>query len=318
MTMFWKWICAAALTAATAATAADAYPSKPIKMMVGFSPGGATDILARLYAAKLSQKLGQTVVVENRPGSGGNLAIDALAKAPADGYTLAMGANYIAVNAALKRNPYDWKRDLAPVAMIASTPNLLVVPVESKLKTVSDVLTAAKQGTLSFGSAGVGSSIHMAGELFKAMTQVEMTHIPYRGVSPAELDLVAGRLDLMFGSISTAIPLVEAGKLRALAVTGKKRTKILPNIPTMDESGLRGFEVEATFIMVAPAHTPAEIIDRLSSAIAEITRQPDVQRTIENLYAQPLSGGPQEATAFLRGEEAKWDNVIKVTGVKVE
>lgn len=316
--MFCKWFFAAALSITTVASAADAYPNKAVKLLVGFSPGGATDQLARLYASKLTQKLGQPFVVENRPGSGGNIAVDVVAKAPADGYTLVMGANYIAVNAALKRSPYDWKRDLAPVALIASTPNLLVVPFESKLKSVDDVVKTAKQSVLNYGSPGMGSSIHMAGELFKVMARVDMTHVPYRGVSPAELDLVSGRLDLMFGSISTAVPLVEAGKLRALAVTGMKRVKSMPNVPTLDEAGLRGFEVDATYMLVAPANTPTEVVDRLSGAIAEITRQPEVQRFLENLYAQPLIGGPQEATAFLRKEEEKWEHVVKVTGLKVE
>ncbi|WP_232287695.1 tripartite tricarboxylate transporter substrate binding protein [Verminephrobacter eiseniae] len=315
---FWKWIGALALACAPVAHAADDYPGKPVKLLVGFNPGGATDLLARLYAAKLTQKFGQSFVVDNRAGAGGNIAVDIVAKAPADGYTLVMAANYIAVNAALKRNPYDWKRSLAPVALIASTPNLLVVPAASKLHSVDDLIKGAKQGNLTFGSPGVGSSIHMAGELFKVLTGVEMTHVPYRGIAQAEVDLMGGSLDLMFGSISTAAPLVESGRLRAIAVTGKKRTKFLPNIPTLDETGLHGFDVEATYLVVAPAHTPAQIVHRLSAAIAEITRQPDVQRAIERLYAQPLSGGAQETTAFLRAEEEKWEHVVKVTGVKAE
>ncbi|MGR4871440.1 tripartite tricarboxylate transporter substrate binding protein [Variovorax sp. LARHSF232] len=318
MMTFWKWVGAAALAVATVANAADAYPSKPVKLLVGFSPGGATDQLARLYAAKLTQKLGQSFVVENRAGAGGNIAVDAVAKAPADGYILVMAANYIAINSALRRNPYDWKRDLAPVALIASTPNLLVVPVDSKPKSVDDLVKGAKQGHLTFGSPGVGSSVHMAGELFKVMAGVNMTHVPYRGVSPAEIDLIGGNLDLMFDSISTAAPLVESGKLRAIAVSGRKRTKSLPSVPTLDEAGLRGFDVEATYMVVAPANTPAEVVNRLSGAIAEITRQPDVQRIVENIYAQPLSGGPQETAAFLRAEEEKWEHVVRVTGVKAE
>lgn len=314
----WQWIGALALACASVANAAGAYPVKPVKLLVGFNPGGATDQLARLYASKLTQKLGQSFVVDNRAGAGGNIAVDVVAKAPADGYTLVMAANYIAVNAALKRNPYDWKRNLAPVALIASTPNLLVVPVASKLNSVDDLVKSARQAPLTFGSTGVGTSIHLAGELFKVMAGINMTHVSYRGIVQAEVDLMGGSLDLMFGSISTAAPLVESGRLRALAVTGKKRSKFLPNIPTLDEAGLRGFDVEATYMVVAPANTPAEVVSRLSGAIAEITLQPDVQRVIENLYAQPLSGGPQETTAFLRAEEDKWEHVVKVTGVKAE
>lgn len=315
---FWKWMGLATLACTASAHATDVYPSKPVKLLVGFSPGGATDQLARLYAAKLSQKWGQPFVVENRAGAGGNIAVDVVSKAPADGYTLVMAANYIAINAALKRNPYDWKRSLAPVALIASTPNLVVVPAASKLKSVDDLVKGAKQNVLTFGSPGVGSSVHMAGELFKVMANVDMTHVPYRGISQAEVDLVGGSLDLMFGSISTAAPLVASGKLRAIAVTGKKRTKSLPNVPTLDEAGLRGFDVEATYMVMAPASTPPAVVSRLSGAMAEITRQPDVQRFIENLYAQPLVGGPQETGAFLRGEEEKWEHVVKATGVKAE
>ena len=313
-----KWLACLAIAVAGGAHAADAYPVKPVKLLVGFVPGGATDQLARLYASKLTQKFGKPFVVENQAGAGGNIAVDTVSKASPDGYTLVMGANYIAVNAALKRNPYDWKKDLAPVALVASTPNIVVVPASSKLQSMNDLARGAREAEVTFGSPGVGSSVHMAGELFKAMAHVKMTHVPYRGVSAAELDLMAGTIDVMFDSISTAVPLVKAGKLRALAVTGKSRIKVFPDLPTVDEGGLSGFDVEATYMVIAPAKTPASVVTQLSDAINEVTRLPDVQQAIEALYAKPLAGGPKETTAFLQAEEDKWVQVVKATGVKVE
>lgn len=318
------WFCALALSLASMASAhaADTYPSRPVKLLVGFSPGGATDQLARLYAQKLGERLGQPVVVDNRAGAGGNIAVQAVAQAPADGYTLVLAANYVAVNAAFKRNPYDWEKDLAPVALIASTPNLLVVPAASPLNNVNDLVNAAKRSAasrpLTFGSPGVGSSVHLAGELFKSMAGVDMTHVPYKGVSAAEVDLVGGTIDLMFDSISTAAPLAQAGKLKTIAVTGLQRVKALPQVPTMVELGMKNFEVEATYMVIAPARTPPEAIQRLSVAIAEVTAQPDVQRVVEGLYARPLSGGPAETKAFLAGEERKWQDLVKRSNLKID
>jgi tripartite-type tricarboxylate transporter receptor subunit TctC len=313
-------IAMSSLFATAAVQAQENYPSKPVKVFVGFAPGGATDQLARLYAKKLGEKFGQPFIVENRPGAGGNTAIHALTQSAPDGYTIAMGANYIAANAALQRNPYNWERDLAPIAMIASTPNILVVPTASKLKSVEDLVREAKKPNsyLTFSSAGMGSSIHLAGELFKTMAGVNMTHVPYKGVSPAEVDLMAGTVDLMFGSISTAAPLVTAKKLRALAVTGSQRIKEFPDLPTIDEAGLKGYSVEAVYLMVAPAKVSPDILNRLSGAIGEINRQPDVTQFIEKLYAKPLTGGPAEARSFLKSEVDKWQGVAKATGLKLD
>jgi tripartite-type tricarboxylate transporter receptor subunit TctC len=302
------------------ASGADIYPNKPVRIFCGFAPGGATDQLARLYAKKLSEKFGQPFIVENRPGAGGNIAIQVLTQSPADGYTIAMGANYIAANAAMKRNPYDWERELAPIGMVASTPNILVVPSNSKLESVTDLVREAKKpgNHLTFGSAGMGSSIHLAGELFKFMAGVEITHVPYKGVSPAEVDLMGGTVDMMFGSVSTAIPLVQANRLKALAVTGRERMKALPNLPTIEESGLKGYDVEAVYLMVAPAKIPAPILKSLADAVAEINKQPDVYTFMERIYAKPLSGGPNEAKAFLKAETEKWQGLVQATGLKVE
>lgn len=299
----------------------DHYPTRAIKLYVGFAPGGATDQLARLYATRLTERLGQPVVVENRPGSGGNVAVQQLAQANPDGYSLVMAANYVAINAALKRNVYNWERDLAPISLIASTPNLLVVPANSGFKTIDDIAEAGRKpgAQITFGSPGMGSSVHLSGELFKLTAQSPgLTHVPYKGISLAELDLVAGTIDLMFGSISTAVPLVQVGKLRAIAVTGTQRLKALPNVPTLDELGMKGFNVEATYMVIAPAKTPAPVVQKLNAAIAEVSRQPEVQRTIEGLYALPLTGGPAETAAFLKAEEAKWVGVVKASGLKID
>lgn len=314
-------LAAAAMTLGPSAPVeAGPYPDRPVKILVGFSPGGATDLLARYYAKELSGKLGQSFVVENRAGAGGNIAVQAVAQAAPDGYTLVMGANYIAVNAALGRNPYDWERDLAPVALIASTPNILVVPANSKLGSVADLIKEAQKGTgrLTFGSPGVGSSVHMSGELFKVMAGVDMTHVPYRGVAPAELDLAAGTISLMFDSISTAAGLVNAGKLRALAVTGLTRVSAFPDVPTIDESGLKGFDVGATYMMLAPAGTPDSVTSQISGAVKQISADPKTRVYVENLYAQPLVGGQDETRTFLRDDFAKWQKVVKQTGVKAD
>lgn len=303
-----------------ASTGAEMYPTKPVRIFVGFAPGGATDQLARLYAKKLGDKFGQPFIVENRPGAGGNIAIQVLTQSAPDGYTIAMGANYIAANAAMKRNPYDWERDLLPIGMIASTPNILVVPANSQLGSVADLIREAKKpgSHLTFGSAGMGSSIHLAGELFKFMAGAHITHVPYKGVSPAEVDLMAGTVDMMFGSVSTAIPLVQAKKLKALAVTGRERMQTLPDLPTIEEAGLKGYDVEAAYLLVAPAKVPAPILKSLADAVAEINRQPDVHVFMERIYAKPLTGGPNEARAFLKTETEKWQGLVQATGLKVE
>ena len=204
-----------------------------------------------------------------------------------------MAANYVAANAAMQRNPYDWERDLMPIGMVASTPNILVVPAASRLNGVADLVREARKspGKLTFGSAGMGSSIHLAGELFKVMAGVDMTHVPYKGVSPAEVDLVSGTVDMMFGSVSTAIPLVQSGKLKALAVTGRERMKAMPDLPTIEEGGLKGYDVEAVYFLAAPARIPQPVLKTLTEAVAQINREPDVREFMDRIYARPLTGG---------------------------
>ncbi len=319
---FLKFLSVAALGLATltALPANAEYPDQPVKVYVGFAPGGATDLLARFYAEQLSRKLGHPFIVENRPGAGGNVAIQSLTNAKPDGYTIAMGANYIASNAALKRNNYDWDKQLAPIALIASTPNILVVPPKSPFNSVDDIIKAAtKPGAfLTFGSAGVGSSIHLSGELFKAMTGAKLTHVPYKGVSPAEVALMAGDIDMMFGSVSTEVPLVQSGKLKILAVTGLERMKVFPDVPTLDEAGLKGFNVGASYVLVAPANVPADVMQRLSQAVEEINAGEEAAAYTARLYASPMKGGPVQAKAFLKSEYEKWNKLVADNKLSLE
>lgn len=303
-----------------AAHAATDYPQRPVKMYVGFAPGGATDLLARFYADQLTRKLGQPFIVENRPGSGGNVAIQSLTQTTPDGYTIAMGANYIAANAALKRNAYDWRTQIQPIALIASTPNILVVPPNSPFRSATDVIEAAqKPGSfLTYGSAGVGSSIHLSGELFQAMTKSKLTHVPYKGVTPAETALMASEIQMMFGSPSTEVALVQAGKLKVLAITGLQRMKVFPDIPTLDELGLKGFNVGASYVLVAPAHVPSDVIARLSKAIEEINALAETTAFTDRIYATPMRGGPAEAKAFLESENKKWDKLVEENQLKLD
>lgn len=304
------------------ATSAQApYPSKPIKLIVGFNAGAATDLIARHYAKGIQARLGQPVVVENLTGNGGNTAISVLAKSPADGYTVALGANYIAVNAAMGRNPYDWRTELKAVAPVASISNLLVVPSQSKISSVADLVAQAKMRQdkpLMFGSAGVGTSMHMAGELFRATIGANLVHVPYRGAAPAEMDLMSGRLDLIFDSVATAVPLVASGKLKPLAVTSAQRNPELPDIPTMQEAGVAGFDVTGTYILMAPAGVSAAITDKLGRAIQEISAEAGTRQYLATLHSLPLVGGPDEANKILESEYEKWSGVIKTLNLTFE
>ena len=293
------------LAATGAASGAGAYPDKPVRLYVGFAPGGATDLLARLYARKLGEKFNQTFIVENRPGAGGN-------RRPGPGAGAGRrlhdrdGGQLRGRQRGDARNPYDWERDLMPIGMVASTPNILVVPAASRLNGVADLVREARKspGKLTFGSAGMGSSIHLAGELFKVMAGVDMTHVPYKGVSPAEVDLVSGTVDMMFGSVSTAIPLVQSGKLKALAVTGRERMKAMPDLPTIEEGGLKGYDVEAVYFLAAPARIPQPVLKTLTEAVARINREPDVREFMDRIYA-PADGRPGRGQGLPGGGRAQ-------------
>ena len=324
MTTRRSWsIAAAALAAAVFAATAQPqdYPAKPIRVVVPFPPGGGTDLMARTVVQKLGESLGATVVIDNRGGAGGTIGTEAAAKSPPDGYTLLVVSGAHAINPSLYRKlPYDTVRDFAPVTMFTSGPGLLVVHPSVPARTVKEFIALAKSrpGQLNYASAGIGTPPHLAGELFKTMAGVDMVHVPYKGNGPAYTDLVGGHVSVMFPTIPTAIPHVRAGKLRALAVTTRQRTAVAPELPTISESGVPGFDVSSWYGLLAPAGTPAAVVTRLQREIAKVLRLPEVG---EKLVAQGLDlvgNTPEEFAAILKSEIAKWAKVVKASGARVD
>lgn len=314
-------LCAAILAAGVDSVLAQAYPSRPIRVIVPFPPGAYTDFVARLVGQKLNENWGQPVVVENRPGAGGNIGADAVAKAEPNGYTLLMGTIASAISVSLYRKlPYDLVNDLVPVTLVVLVPNVLVVHPSLPARSVRDFiqLTKSNPGQLNYASSGNGSAPHLAAEMFKMMAHVEMAHVPYKGISPAMTDLVSGQVPLMFTSVDSALPQVKAGKLRALAVTSARRSSVLPDLPTMAESGLPGFEVTAWGGILAPARTPREIINALNIEIVKILRVPDVKERLSGLGAEPVGDTPEQFVAFINAEIAKWAKVVKASGARVD
>jgi tripartite-type tricarboxylate transporter receptor subunit TctC len=302
--------------------AAQAWPSKPIKLVAPSTPGDAPDVIARLVADKLSIALGQSVVVENKPGAGGVVGSDAVAKAAPDGYTLIMGnAGSHGINAAVYANlPYDIQRDFAPVSQVAVSPNVMVINPAVPANTVAEFIAYAKSrpGKLSYASGGNGSSAHMSMELFKSMAGVDIEHIPYKGSSPALTDVVSGQVAVFIGNMPPTVPLIKAGKLRALAVTTKSRSALMPELPTIAESGLPGFETVAWFGVLAPAGTPPEIVHRLSAEIAKIARSPEMREKLVAMGAEPVGSTPEEFKAVIDRDIAKWKPLAQKVGIKID
>ena len=301
---------------------AQAYPSKPIRFVVPYPAGGPLDTVARLLAQKISGSVGQPVVVDNKPGAGGNIGADIVAKSPADGYTILMGAVAThAINPTLYASiPYDPVRDFAPITQVASTPNVLVVNPGVPAASVAEFIAYAKAnpGKLNFGSGSTGSAGHLAGELFKAMAGVEMTHVPYKGAAPAMNDLIGGQVQLMFDNLASSLGQVRAGKVRALAVTTAKRTPLAPELPTIAEAGLPSFDISTWFGVFAPAGTPREALDRLHAQFTLGLAAPDVREKMQNLGAEPVGSTPQEFAAYIRAEADKYARVIKASGAKAD
>ena len=298
------------------------YPSKPIRIVVPFPAGGTPDILARALGQKLSPVLGQQVIVDNRPGAAGNIGSELVAKSPADGYTLLMATvSTHSINQSLyQRLPFDPINDFAPVTLVATLPNVLVVNPKLPVKSVQDLiaLAKAKPGELTFGSGGNGTSHHLGGELFKTMTGVDMVHVPYKGSGQALPDLIAGQVALMFDNLTSSFPHIKAGKLRAVAVTGAQRSAALPNVPTVAESGVPGFEVTAWFGLLAPAKTPEAIIARLNQESAKILRSPDMKARLAAQGAEAAVSTPQQLGAFIKDRTAKWAKVVKASGARID
>ncbi|RAP63480.1 ABC transporter substrate-binding protein [Achromobacter sp. HZ01] len=303
------WSCAGGIAPAQAQQS-QTYPAKPVTLLVGFAAGGGTDLLARHYAKRLAEKLGQSFVVENKTGAGGAIAVQATANARPDGYTLMLGTTGIAVDTALGKTTYQWERDLAPIAMLGYASNVLVVAQRSPVRSVADLIAEAKRRHVTFGSPGVTSSMHMTGELFKQMAGVRMTHVPYRGAPPAEQALLAGDVDVLFDNMAGAMAFIEAGKFRPIAVSSATRNADLPEVPTISEAGLKGFETTGTFFLMAPAGTPPEVIARLAAEVDDITKEEATQAFLKRLHIVPLTGGAQAVSAFMQAEVAKWKKVV--------
>jgi tripartite-type tricarboxylate transporter receptor subunit TctC len=299
-----------------------AYPTKPVRFIVPYPPGGSADILARSIGAKLAEGLAQPVVVDNRPGAGTAIGTEATAKSPPDGYTVMIGTvSSHAINPSLNPNlKYDPVKDFAPVSLVASIPFVLLAHPSLPAGSVQELvaLARAKPGALNFSSAGNGTSNHLAGELLKSMTNVEMVHVPYKGSAPALTDLLAGQVNLMFDLVLTAQPHVRSGAARALGVTGRSRSPALPSVPTIDESGVPGYEVSAWFGIFAPAGTPAAVVKRLNAEIVKIMQLPEMKERLASQGAEAMSSTPEQFAAYVTEELAKWSRVVKASGMKVE
>ena len=304
------------------AAAAQSYPSKPIRFVVPYPPGGPLDTVARLLGQKVAESVKQPVIVDNKPGAGGNIGADAVAKSPADGYTILMGAVAThAINPTLYASiPYDPVKDFQPVTQLASTPNVLIVNNSVPAANVRDFIAYAKAhpGKLNFGSGSTGSAGHLAGELFKAMAGVDMTHVPYKGAAPAMQDLIGGQVQVMFDNFASANTQVKAGKVKALAVTTAKRSTLAPELPTIGESGLPGFDINTWFGIFVPAGTPRDVVDRLHAEFTRALALPDIRERLVNLGAEPVGNRPEEFAAYIRSEGEKYARVIKASGAKAD
>ncbi|MBM3343732.1 MAG: tripartite tricarboxylate transporter substrate binding protein [Betaproteobacteria bacterium] len=314
--------CALSALAAAPAIQAQSYPGKAIRFVVPFPPGGPLDISARAIAQKLNEAWKQPVVIDNRPGAGGNIGAENVAKSAPDGYSILMGAvSTHAINPTLyAKMPYDALRDFAPITLVTTVPNVLVVHPSLPAKNVRELiaLARARPGQLTFASGSTGSTGHLAGELFKTMAKVDMVHVPYKGAAPAATDLVAGHVSLMFDNLASALPQIKAGRTRALALTTIARSAMVPELPTIDESGLKGFDLTTWFGVFAPAGVPEAILGALHREITRALDSADVRSRLAALGAQPTPNTPQAFAAFIKAEQAKYALVIKASGARVD
>ncbi|BAL96322.1 tripartite tricarboxylate transporter substrate binding protein [Rubrivivax gelatinosus] len=318
------WIAAAALAGASAALPAlaqSAYPNKPIKLVVGYAAGGATDVIARLVGQKLGDNLGQTVVIDNRAGANSNVGAEAVARSPADGYTLYVYTIANTINATLyPKLGYDPEKDFEPVGLIAKVPNILVVNKDVPVKTLAEYVAYAKaqpQG-VTFASSGSGSSIHLSGEMFKMMTKLNMLHVPYRGSAPAVSDLLGGQVQSMFDNAPSAMPHIQSGRLRPIAITSPQRSPLLPDVPTFIESGYADFDVQSWFGLAAPAGTPAAIVTKLNAELAKVLALPEVKKRLAEMGATPAGGSPADMRKFAAAEIKRWNAVVKASGARAD
>src|SRR5882724_6660942 len=317
-----KIACLLALACSMHAAAALAqYPTRPARMLVGFTPGGGVDINARLLASKLTEYLGQQFVVENRPGAGTNIANEFVAKAAPDGYTLLFNSPAVAINMSLYKNPpYDALRDFAGVSVFSESTNILVVPASLPAKSVQQLVALAREkpGALNYSSAGAGSTQHLAAELFKLRTGTNIVHVPYKGSAPSIAALIAAEVQLSFVNPVAIGQFVKTGRLRALGVASAKRTALLPDVPTMSEAGVEGVEVPLWFGLLAPTATPRDVVRALAAAVAKGAHSPDMQKRLLEQGAEPVGSTPEEFSAMLKDEVARWAEVVKVSGARAE
>jgi tripartite-type tricarboxylate transporter receptor subunit TctC len=310
------------LLAAMAAGTAAEYPSRPVTLVVAFTPGGASDVLARILGRKLEQILGQPFVIDNRPGAGGNVAAEAVAHSAPDGYTLLAGNNAIlATNAALyKKINFDPEADFAPIGLIGSQANILVVNPTLPVKSLAELIALAKAnpGKLNFASSGHGLAAHLAGELFKAEAKIDIVHVPYKGAAPALQDVIAGHVQMMFATASSVVSHIQDGKVRPLAVATLKRTAVLPDVPTIDELGIKNFDATTWHGLVAPARTPKDIVATLNQALVATLDDPGVKKSLGDLGVDIIGGSPEDFAAYIKSEIPKWTAIIKASGAKLD
>jgi len=301
---------------------AQAYPAKPIRLIVPFPPGGGTDLFSRAIAGKLTEKLGWTIVVDNKPGAGGNLGVDAAAKSPADGYTMVMGqTSDLAVNPTLYRKlPYDPLKDLAPVVLVASAPIILVVAEKSPYRSLADIVAAAKKepGKLTLATPGNGTVAHLTGVMLQREAGVELIHVPYKGASQALPDLMGGQVELYSSSVSSVIGQLKGGKVRAIVVASAKRSPALPEVPTVAESGYPGFDADSWYGLLMPAGTPPAIVERVNAEVNKLLSLPDLRERIGSEGGEALGGTPERFTALLKTDLAKWGHAVRESGAKVD
>lgn len=309
------------LAAGTNSVSAQSYPDKPIRVVVPFPGGGGSDVVARIVGVRLGERLAQPVVVDNRPGAAGIIGTDIVSKAAADGYTLLLASGSHSINAAIgRRLPYDPIADFSLVSRLALIPNVLVVHPAVPAKSVKELiaLARAKPGQVNYASAGSGSTQHLAMELLKAMAKVDLTHIPYKGASPAETDLLAGRVQVMFGTVPATVPHAKAGTLRAIAVSSARRTALMPDLPTVAEAGLPGFEVESWYGLMAPKGLSAAVTQKLNREVKAVLETPEVRDRLALSGAETVSSTPQEFAGFVKAEIAKWRRVVRSAGIRLE
>ena len=323
----WRLLVAGALLTSSLAVQAQSWPSKPVRVIVPFPPGGTTDIVARSLGVELQKMWGQPVVIENRPGAGGNIGAELVAKSPNDGYTLLMGTvGTHAINAALfaqsgNKMPFDPVKDFVPITLAAGVPNVMVINSKLPVNSVNEFIAYSKSrpGQLNMASSGNGTSIHLTGELFKTMTGTYMVHLPYRGSAPAITDLLAGNTNVMFDNLPSALPHIKSGRLKALAVTSRERSPALPDTPTIEEAAnLKGFDASSWFGLFAPAGTSRAIVDKIQTDVTKALAVPEVRERFVAQGAQPGGTTPDQFAAFIRNETEKWTKVVKISNAKVD